>query len=88
MTENHTLSEDLRAQLTAIDTPTVCNALERVVPERRGYGYTVSPLVCTRPELPPIVGFALCPNHIPQLFLLNDQTRPQNHGFAGKLDRR
>jgi regulator of RNase E activity RraA len=58
MTENHTLSEDLRAQLTAIDTPTVCNALERVVPERRGYGYTVSPLVCTRPELPPIVGFA------------------------------
>lgn len=52
------LSPALRDALTALDTPTVCNALELVAPERRGYGYTVSPLVCTRPGLPPMVGFA------------------------------
>lgn len=52
------LTEALRAELMKIDTPTVCNALEIVAPERRGYGYTVQPLVCTRPELPPMVGVA------------------------------
>ncbi|MEQ8860112.1 MAG: RraA family protein [Pseudomonadales bacterium] len=52
------LSDELRAALVALDTPTVCNALERVAPARRGYGYTVSPLVCARPELPPMVGYA------------------------------
>ena len=44
--------------LRSFDTPTICNALERVVPERTGYGYTTRPLVCARPELPPIVGYA------------------------------
>ena len=44
--------------LRSLDTPTVCNALEVVAPSRRGYGYTVDPLVCARPDLPPIVGFA------------------------------
>lgn len=48
----------LLAQLATIDTPTVCNALEVVVPKRRGYGYTVEPLVCTRPELGVMVGYA------------------------------
>ena len=52
------LSESLIAELQAFDTPTVCNALEIVAPERRGYGFTTSPLVCTRPELPPMVGIA------------------------------
>ena len=52
------LTEALRAELMKLDTPTVCNALEIVAPERRGYGYTVQPLVCTRPELPPMVGIA------------------------------
>lgn len=52
------LSPELHAALMALDTPTVCNALEIVAPERRGYGYTVSPLLCTRPELPPMVGYA------------------------------
>lgn len=52
------LTEELRADLMALDTPTVCNALEVVAPERRGYGYTTQPLVCTRPELPPMVGVA------------------------------
>ena len=44
--------------LKSLDTPTVCNALEIVAPERRGYGYTTQPLVCTRPELEPMVGVA------------------------------
>jgi regulator of RNase E activity RraA len=53
-----TIDTALLAALAKIDTPTVCNALELLAPERRGYGYTVEPLVCTRPHLPPIVGFA------------------------------
>lgn len=52
------LTDELRTALTALDTPTVCNALEVVAPDRRGYGYTVRPLVCTRPELRPMVGVA------------------------------
>ena len=44
--------------LHSIDTPTVCNLLEMVAPERRGYGYTVKHLHCPFPDLPPIVGFA------------------------------
>ena len=44
--------------LRKLDTPTVCNALEIAAPERRGYGYTVEPLVCARTDLPPIVGYA------------------------------
>ena len=45
-------------ELRALDTPTVCNALEVVAPERRGYGYTIKPFFCPRPELAPIVGYA------------------------------
>ncbi len=52
------LTEALRAALMQYDTPTVCNALEVVAPKRRGYGYSTEPLVCTRPELPPMVGVA------------------------------
>ena len=52
------LTADLIAELKSVDTPTVCNALELLVPERRGYGFTTRPLVCTRPELGPIVGIA------------------------------
>jgi regulator of RNase E activity RraA len=44
--------------LQSIDTPTVCNLIEMVAPERRGHGYTVKHLHCPFPELPPIVGFA------------------------------
>lgn len=56
--DDHRLTESLRSALVALDTPTVCNALEVLVPARRGYGYTVSPLLCSRPELPPMVGHA------------------------------
>jgi len=44
--------------LRSIDTPTVCNLIEIVAPERRGSGYTVTHLHCPFPELPPMVGFA------------------------------
>ena len=44
--------------LRSIDTPTVCNLVEIVAPQRRGHGYTVRHLHCPFPELPPIVGFA------------------------------
>src|SRR3977135_2560606 len=44
--------------LQSIDTPTVCNLVEIVAPERRGFGYTVKHLHCPFPDLPPMVGFA------------------------------
>src|SRR5262249_53500533 len=44
--------------LQSIDTPTACNLIEIVAPERRGFGYTVKHLHCPFPELAPIVGFA------------------------------
>jgi regulator of RNase E activity RraA len=52
------LTATLIDELQSIDTPTVCNALEVLVPKRRGYGFTTDPLVCTRPELKPMVGIA------------------------------
>ena len=42
-----TIADDLIEQLKELDTPTVCNALESVVPQRRGYGYTTNPLFLT-----------------------------------------
>lgn len=50
-------ASDLEA-LREFDTPTVCNALELVVPERRALGFTTETLICPFPDLPPIVGFA------------------------------
>lgn len=52
------LAADVLDALAGLDTPTVCNALEVVSPERRGFGYTTSPLVCARPDQGPIVGYA------------------------------
>ena len=42
--------------LAAYDTPTICNALEVVAPERRTFGFTRRPFVCADPTLKPIVG--------------------------------
>ena len=53
-----TLSKELFEFLRSIDTPTVCNLLEMVAPQRRGAGYTVKHLHCPFPDLPPMVGFA------------------------------
>ncbi|MFO1036421.1 MAG: RraA family protein [Geminicoccaceae bacterium] len=54
------MSIDLKLldQLRAFDTPTICNALEIVTPERRATGFTDRPFVCALPDLKPIVGFA------------------------------
>ena len=57
------MSEDILNEaeldaLRALDTPTVCNALEIVAPDRRAVGFTTSALVCPRPQLPPMVGYA------------------------------
>lgn len=40
------------------DTPTICNGLEIVVPERRATGFTVEPMVAADRKFPPIVGLA------------------------------
>jgi regulator of RNase E activity RraA len=52
-----TTPEDI-ARLTELDTPTVCNALEVVMPERRGHGFTRQNLLCPFPALKPVVAFA------------------------------
>ncbi len=82
------LTPQLIADLQTIDTPTVCNALEILVPERRGYGYTTRPLVCTRPELPPMVGIARTaairaahPSH-----LQGQAARDMNDGYYAYVD--
>ncbi len=40
------------------DTPTICNGLELIVPERRAVGFTVEPMVAVDRKFPPIVGLA------------------------------
>jgi hypothetical protein len=52
------LGKDDVAFLESMDTPTVCNVIEIVAPERRGHGYTTRHLHCAFPDLPPMVGFA------------------------------
>ena len=44
--------------LASWDTPTICNALEVVVPHRRATGFTTRPMVCLYPDMKPIVGRA------------------------------
>jgi regulator of RNase E activity RraA len=48
---------DLKA-LAAFDTPTICNALEVVAPDRRARGFNRRPLVCPFPTLKPVVAYA------------------------------
>jgi regulator of RNase E activity RraA len=57
MSQARLTQEDLEA-LRRHDTPTICNALEIVAPERRAIGFTTDPLVCADPALAPIVGYA------------------------------
>lgn len=45
-------------RLAAVDTPTICNALEVVAPERQDRGYTVRPFFTVFPAQKPIVGIA------------------------------
>jgi regulator of RNase E activity RraA len=50
-----------RADLEALrqwDTPTICNGLELIVPERRAIGFTVEPMAVLHPDALPIIGLA------------------------------
>ena len=51
------LNLEILEGLKALDTPTVCNALEVVDPNRRTRGFNVRPSVCAHPELPSVVGY-------------------------------
>ena len=44
--------------LREFDTPTICNAIEVIEPDRRTRGFTTKPFLCHDPSLPPIVGYA------------------------------
>src|SRR5262245_47622051 len=44
--------------LRSLDTPTVCNALEFLDPSFMSTGFTLDPLLCAFPKLPPMVGYA------------------------------
>ncbi len=57
MNESHSARADC-ASLAGYDTPTICNALEVLLPERRLSGFTTRPFVCADATLPPMVGFA------------------------------
>lgn len=52
------LTEADRTALIAFDTPSICNALEIVAPERRAKGFTVRPLVAPFPQLKPVLAYA------------------------------
>ena len=57
MNDIHFSLADLDA-LTAFDTPTICNALERLAPQTQGSGYTTQPFVCGFPQMKPVIGYA------------------------------
>jgi regulator of RNase E activity RraA len=52
------LSSEVFAALTAVDTPTVCNAIELVLGRRTAEGFTIRPVLAAHPNLPAIVGYA------------------------------
>jgi len=52
------LNQSELGALAEIDTPTICNAIEAVAPERRGWGYTVEPFFVLDRSARPIVGYA------------------------------
>lgn len=53
-----TLSPTVYAALKAVDTPTVCNAIEAIQGRRRNDGFTRSTVIAAHPALPAMVGFA------------------------------
>jgi regulator of RNase E activity RraA len=52
------ITATLLDELRKFDTPTICNALEIVTPERRDIGFTTGSMAVARPKLLPMVGFA------------------------------
>jgi regulator of RNase E activity RraA len=53
-----TLTQDDLDALAAFDTPTICNALERLDAKLQGSGYTTESFVCGFPAQKPVVGYA------------------------------
>ena len=60
MTSSYPFTPDDLETLRQWDTPTICNGLEEIVPERRAIGFTVEPMAVLHPdpEAPPIIGLA------------------------------
>lgn len=52
------LTAQLAETLTAVDTPTICNALEIVTGSRSAQGFTRGTFVSAHPRMKPILGFA------------------------------
>jgi regulator of RNase E activity RraA len=52
------LTQSDLATLATFDTPSICNALERLDPSTQARGYTCTPFICGFPSLKPIVGYA------------------------------
>jgi regulator of RNase E activity RraA len=52
------LSSKVFAALTAVDTPTVCNAIELILGRRTAEGFTTRPVLAAHPDQPAIVGYA------------------------------
>ncbi len=52
------LGPELLALLQAVDTPTVCNAIELVEGRRKATGFTRGQVVCAWPDMPSMVGYA------------------------------
>jgi len=57
MPERPFTRDDLEA-LRAYDTPTICNGLEVIAPERQATGFTTEPMVAADRTLKPVVGLA------------------------------
>ena len=55
---NAPLNPEELAALARFDTPTICNALELIVPERRALGFNRKPLVAPLPRAKAVVGYA------------------------------
>lgn len=45
-------------RLAAIDSPTICNALEVLEPGRTQFGYTKAAMLCSHPDRPARIGYA------------------------------
>ncbi|MFO1324153.1 MAG: RraA family protein [Burkholderiales bacterium] len=61
MTTAPAMPDLTQADLDALahwDTPSVCNALERLDPATQGHGYITRPFICGFPAQKPIVGYA------------------------------
>ena len=55
---NESVTQEELDALRRYDTPSICNALEVVAPERRAQGFTAETFICADPALPPVVGYA------------------------------